>query len=371
MTKVKFEGPEGLTYTQEYEDEKKAKEDIEAFQKLSPGAVAKIVNESTAKRYKKLKETDITCMSCGRGAWENSEGNTICSNCDKEENKCKCKPIKEGKYLVTFSEYLEFKYPKIFGDKTFNDFLYAKLPNKVFKSDGSYQNPRMNDYMDEYEQWLKTDEAVKVFKLLKSKNESTKQSPIFTLKECVAINGGKVILEKGETIAVLKESEDDWGENRKGTQQITLNPYDIVKDLEGYGPFDSEIKKGNKYMVSTAKADGSNQSFKFFPDSASAKSFTKKFLNESKLKESLDWDDIVDLARREKLNPKIIGFVNFIDKNKDKYKKDIKNFVDWWNEELDDADLDTIEKLIAKNPPEETGFEKLPAEDWKFYTKYA
>jgi hypothetical protein len=88
-----------------------------------------------------------------------------------------------------------------------------------------------------------------------------------------------------------------------------------------------------------------------------------------KLKESLDWDDIVKLSKEEKLDPKVVGFINFINKNQDKYKADIQNFIFWWNEELEDADLDTIEKLIAKNAPEETGFEGLPSNEWSYYTK--
>lgn len=89
------------------------------------------------------------------------------------------------------------------------------------------------------------------------------------------------------------------------------------------------------------------------------------------LKESYDWDDIVDTANKEGLNPKVKGIINFIDKNRDKYKSDIKNFVDWWNDELDDADLDVIETLIKQNPPSETGFDNLPSDDWKYYLKFA
>lgn len=90
-----------------------------------------------------------------------------------------------------------------------------------------------------------------------------------------------------------------------------------------------------------------------------------------KLKEALDWEDLLKLAKDEKLDPKVVGFLKFIDKNKEKYKADIDNFVAWANDEIDEADIDTLEKMIVKNPPEETGFEGLPSNDWKFYTAKA
>lgn len=149
-------------------------------------------------------------------------------------------------------------------------------------------------------------------------------------------------------------------------QNININNVEIGKVYYHDGVAVEALDTG-PYKIYVREV-GSGREYSVYGDELTE---SNKKENKNILNESYDWEDIVDIAKKEKLNPKVIGFVNFIDKNKDKYKKDIKNFVDWWNESLSDADINTIEKLIVKNDPEETGFDNLPKEDWKFYTKYA
>ena len=44
------------------------------------------------KRKKKKTYPSVTCIKCGRGAYEMCD-RVYCCNCDKIETVCKCKPI--------------------------------------------------------------------------------------------------------------------------------------------------------------------------------------------------------------------------------------------------------------------------------------
>jgi len=87
------------------------------------------------------------------------------------------------------------------------------------------------------------------------------------------------------------------------------------------------------------------------------------------LKESYDFDDILRIVNHEKCSPKTRGFLNFIAKNQEKYKEDISNFVNWFNN--DTESVETADMIIGKEKPEDTGFDNLPSKDWSFYTKFA
>ncbi len=89
------------------------------------------------------------------------------------------------------------------------------------------------------------------------------------------------------------------------------------------------------------------------------------------LTESYDWDDIVSIVNNENFSKETKGIVNFINKNRDTYKDEIKDFIAWFNEGSDYPDWnETMDKLIKKNVPSETGF-SLPNEKWDYYRTFA
>lgn len=47
--------------------------------------------------------SNITCITCRRGAYDNEKGDIICANCGEEEHTCECTPIEEKKkeYIIT------------------------------------------------------------------------------------------------------------------------------------------------------------------------------------------------------------------------------------------------------------------------------
>ena len=87
--------------------------------------------------------------------------------------------------------------------------------------------------------------------------------------------------------------------------------------------------------------------------------------------ETYTWEDIVDLAKKNHMAKEVVGFINFINKNQEKYKDDIQSFVDWWNDEASMLNIDDLEDTIKNNPPEDTGFENLPSNDWSYFKKLA
>lgn len=88
------------------------------------------------------------------------------------------------------------------------------------------------------------------------------------------------------------------------------------------------------------------------------------------LTESITFDDIIDIFNQNKSSKEVIGLVNYIAKNRDKYQGEIKDFTDWFLDAADESDLENIDRIIKKNDPSET-FDNLPSNSWSFYKAYA
>lgn len=91
-----------------------------------------------------------------------------------------------------------------------------------------------------------------------------------------------------------------------------------------------------------------------------------KRYNDYVFKESkLTWDDIIYHLTNEDNNfwSEIIGLIKYVDDHKNKYRQDISEFMDWFENW---GDLD--ERMTNSKPSDH--FEHLPSNDWKFYKKY-
>lgn len=78
------------------EDEWIARANLELDRKLygwnepTYRAIKKGIEIASKPSVERLERPGITCITCGRGAWEDGDGNIHCAGCGLEESRCIC-----------------------------------------------------------------------------------------------------------------------------------------------------------------------------------------------------------------------------------------------------------------------------------------
>jgi hypothetical protein len=201
---------------------------------------------------------------------------------------------------------------------------------------------RIPDY--EYQKTLNTDHDEFIGAELV--NES-----IISIKENQEINCIETILllEKNDKIKILKEN-------------INLNQIAAIEILI------KQLRASSYYIVNIFNDESIIVEF-YDPTGITKVKIDKNGFHEmveavNKLKESYDFDDVVEMVKNEPVSSKFKGLIRYVDKNREKMRDDIKDFMSWANDlEFDTEAIDTI---VKKHAPQDT-FESLPTNNWADY----
>lgn len=87
------------------------------------------------------------------------------------------------------------------------------------------------------------------------------------------------------------------------------------------------------------------------------------------LKESYNFDDICRICNHEKCSIEIRGLLNYINANKGKYKNDINDFEDYFNNDLE-GNIEDLDNIVKSHKPMDS-MSGLPSNDWSFFRKFA
>lgn len=179
-------------------------------------------------------------------------------------------------------------------------------------------------------------------KLIKRKKESIisfdKEQKLNCLKE-------EIILEKGEKIKIVEAFIYKVGDEVK-----TFDGKEGVIEKVDYSVEDKNAK------IPMYQVNG-----EWYYD------FGLELKESVQLKERYDLEDIAHFATSEPgISSKTRGLLKFLVKNQDSLNKDdIKNFLDWYNTEMD-GEIENADYVIKSKKPSDTGFD-LPSDDWNQY----